>query len=162
MVAISSFVFAFNGQCQCASVPSEFVLENAEDYAAYEGVSFELMNCLVTRPMEFSLEEKDEATAFCLIWLGGTPNYIISVDTKAVLFLDENPDFLYTYIFALALVEKDFPKYGLAEKEAEALYLVAQHEKGGECKKRCKSLKKVEKLYLKGKLVIKLEKLRTE
>ncbi|MFK7755937.1 MAG: hypothetical protein AB8B53_03275 [Flavobacteriales bacterium] len=143
---------------QCGAPPEEFYLVEKEDYKVHEELCFRLMNCLVLRPSEFTMEETGEAQAFCLIWLGGTPDYTVEVSTKSALFLDERPDYFYTYVFAMALVEKDFPQYSALQKEAEALNLLSQHEKSRFGENQLKIMKKVDKLYQKGKLESFLEK----
>lgn len=152
----------FSGFSQCAEPPGEFTLEHAKDYAQYNDISFKLMSCLVSHPNELSSKETEEATAFCLMWLGGTPDYKVEIDTKVALFLDDNPEYLYTYIFAMTLVQRDFSSMSVLEKEAEALFLVAQYEQKSGCKKKNKALKRIAKLYSNGQLIEELEKIKNE
>ncbi len=137
---------------QCGAPPDEFYLVEKDDYKVHEELCFRLMNCLVLKPKELSHEKTAEAQAFCIIWLTGTPDYRVEVATKSALFLEERPEYFYTYVFAMALVEKDFPSYSALQKECEALYLLSQYEKKLYGANQLKIMKKVDKLYQKGKL----------
>ena len=148
------------GNCQCGELPNDFVLEKAEDYSEHETLVISLMTCLTRTPKELNEKDTEESTAFCLIWLAGAPNVMVDVDTSVALFLEENPELLYVYIFNLALLEMNESTLSINEKEAEAQYQVALYQEKTSSFKDAKELKKIKKKYEKNKLVDYIKELR--
>ena len=161
-VYISLAISSLAGTAQCVNPPDGFVLETPKDYRKHEELVFELMDCLVNNPLVLDLEKTEEAKAFCLIWLGGTSSYTIKVNTHVATFLGEDPEYLYQYIFSLAIIERNFPKLSLEEKESEALYLIALHDEKLSPKKPNKALKKIKNLYTKDKLIPEIKRIKKE
>ncbi len=145
---------------QCTTPPESFVLDTKEDYIEVEDLAIDLMECMIKNPTGLNEKEIEQAKAFCLVWLGGTPSMTVEVDTKIALFLDDNPEYLYFYIFSLALVENEFPEDVIIEKEEEAMHLLARYDELLSSKKKNKHLKKFEKLYQKNKLAQELEEIK--
>jgi len=154
--------YSITGLSQCVNLPDEYVLVDAEDYKRLEYITFKTMNCLIHEPTSFSDDEAAAATAFSIIWLSGTPDYTVNVETDNAWFLEDNSDLFYPYVLCLALVEKDFPNYTQIQKESEALFMLSQYEENCKGKVECKSLKKIAKLYKRGKLELQLEKSRSK
>ena len=161
-IYISAAIVSIAGSAQCLNVPEEFVLETPKDYKDHEELAFQLMDCLVNNPASLDLEKTEESKAFCLIWLGGTPRYTVTVDTDVASFLDEEPEYLYHYIFSLAMIEHDFVELSQEEKESEALYLMALYDEKLSPRQSNKALKRIKKLHEKGKLVAELKKIKKE
>lgn len=161
-VYIGVAIFSLAGSAQCVNPPDGFTLETLDDYRKYEVLVFELMDCLVNNPLALDLEKTEEAKAFCLIWLGGTSSYTVKVNTHVATFLDEDPEYLYNYIFSLAIIERNFPKLSLEEKESEALYLIVLYDEKLSLKKPKKALRKIKNLYTKGKLIPEIKRIKKE
>ncbi len=159
---LSVAIFSLTGSAQCVNPPDGFILETSEDYRKYESLVFELMDCLVNNPLALDLEKTEEAKAFCLIWLGGTSSYTVKVNTHIATFLDEDPEYLYHYIFSLAIIERNFPKLSLEEKESEALYLIVLYGEQLSLKKPNKALRKIKNLYTKGELIPEIKRMKKE
>tara|TARA_B100000767_G_scaffold47552_2_gene42279 strand:- start:24420 stop:24938 length:519 start_codon:yes stop_codon:yes gene_type:complete len=162
IVYAGAAIFSLAGYAQCLYPPDEFVLETPEDYEDYEVLAYELMACLVNDPLAIDIEKTEEAKAFCLVWLGGTSSCTLQVNTNLATFLDEKPEYLYHYIFSLAMIYRDFPRLSLEEKESEALYLIALYDEKISPKKRNRALKKIKNLHTKGKLIPEINRIKKE
>lgn len=151
-----------NSASQCETAPSEYVLEQGEDYLETEVSTFSLIECLLFNSAEYSKDEFEEGIAYSIIWIGGTPSYKVEVNTDIAEFLKEEPQLLYPYILSLALAQKNFEGALQIELESEAIAYLYQHFKAKSGYAKSKSLEKMNKKYQKGKLITYLESLRNQ
>jgi len=160
-IAILS-LFSFLSASQCGSAPDEYTLEKPEDYSEEESDAMEVIDCLLFHPSEFSKEEFDKGIAYAIIWIGGTPDYKVEVETDILTFLEEDPNLLYPYILALTMANHEFGSSPQLELETEAIHYLYKHYAAKTGYAKCKSLEKMQKKYQKGKLKDFLEELRNE
>ncbi len=137
-------------------------MEDPQDYLNLENQALDIMQCLLEQPSQYSAQETEECVAFSLMWLAGAPNLTVHCDTETAIFINERPELLYHYLFALAIIQTDNPGYSKYEREAEAMCLLGRYDATKDKKLRCKTLKKFISLHQKGKLQEELAELKTK
>ena len=155
-------ILALLSASQCGTLSDEYVLEKAEDYTAQESQAFDIINCLLFEAETFDKKEFDKGMAYAIIWIGGTPDYKVEVETDILTFLEEEPDLLYPYILALTLAQKEKKGTSQLELETEAVNYLYKHYSISQGYSKCKSLERMHKKYQKGKLTGFLESLRNQ
>jgi D-arabinose 1-dehydrogenase-like Zn-dependent alcohol dehydrogenase len=106
LLTISLGLFA-----QDFSVPKDYKLVKAEDYAPYEQDIINCVDWLVKTPLKDQPEKRKEANAFLLKWLTGSPNVHIEIKQEIVTFIGTSPDLLMIFMGGWAkysLESKDF------------------------------------------------------
>jgi hypothetical protein len=93
LVAISTGIFA-----QDFEVPKNLKLDKPDDYALYEKDVLNCINWLMSTPINEQAEKRKEANAFFIMWLTGTPNVQVDINSKIVNFMKSSPDLLIIFM----------------------------------------------------------------
>jgi hypothetical protein len=91
-LVISSSLFA-----QDFEVPN-YKFKKKQDFAKYNKAIIECIDYLISTPLNEQSGKRQEASKFFVEWVMGTPDVTIEVDFKKVEFLNEEPQFLISYM----------------------------------------------------------------
>lgn len=92
-------------------VPQNYVLDKAEDYAPYEDDIVNCIDWLMKTPINEQEAKRQEAEAFLLLWMTGSPNVSIELKLEIISFIETTPDLLMTFMGGwtkYSLETKDF------------------------------------------------------
>jgi hypothetical protein len=99
---------------QTVSVPKNYILEKAEDYAPYQEKVLECMNWFINSNVDQNIELRKEVNTFILKWLIGSPALSVMVTETSKPILDDK-DFQYTndllmsYMYGMAIYQLNNP-----------------------------------------------------
>ena len=164
IIASISFFLLSIGLLAQPSIPEEFDLTHGEDYAQYEPLVIESLEWLLKNPIDQDLEKRTELNAFVMIWLSGSPNIEMQINSTWLKFTEENEELFFTFLQGMALHQLEHPKEkDLVRLHAQGLNAVARQviECQG-CVKSNKALKKLIKAYKKGKMMSYVEEIKRE
>lgn len=102
---VSTLIYA-----QEFEVPENYVLKKAEDYAKYESDIIKCVDWLMATPLNEQKNKRQDAGAFLVAWLTGSPNVSIEIKQEIVTFIG-SPDLLLIFMGGwtkYALESKDF------------------------------------------------------
>ena len=106
LMTISLGLFA-----QDFSIPKDYKLDKAEDYASYEQDVIKCFDWLMQTPIHGQTAKRKDANTFLLKWLSGSPNVHIEIKQEIVTFMGTSPDLLMVFMGGWAkysLESKDF------------------------------------------------------
>ena len=106
LIASCSSLFA-----QTYEVPKNYVLNAKEDYPKYENDVLKTIDWLEQTPWSVETEKRDEAKAFCLKWIEGTPAFSIEINAEILKLSKNNIELLGSYMYG-------YTKYYLLNKTA--------------------------------------------
>ena len=107
LTSISLSLYAQNFE-----VPENYKLEKVEDYAPYEKDVVKCVDWLMQTPLNEQVKKREEANAFLLKWLSGSPNVHLEIKMEIVTFMETSPDLLVIYLGGWA-------KYALESQDFE-------------------------------------------
>lgn len=142
------------------TVPKDVKFENKEDYAAYEPQVKETISWLLDTPLAKDSNKRKEAGAFFLMWLTGTPDVSIEVNTDIIPFINDNPELLLPFMAGCVRysLDNNHDKDALKINVAGIETAVSFYRKNRGYLKKDGSIEKYEKLIQKGKLEQDLQK----
>jgi len=79
------------------TVPKDYSFTLPEDYEKYNPMVSEAIDWYLWRSMGFDADKRQEAGAFFLKWLIGTPAVTVDIDPKIVNFMNTNPELLLPF-----------------------------------------------------------------
>lgn len=140
-------------KAQVYEVPKNVVLAKKEDYAPYESEVVKAVDWLQKTPWTEQGEKGQQANAFILKWLEGSPDVNVEVGEKVGTFFDQNTPLLVTYIGNMAkyIIEHKSAPDDKAAKTFAVKRTVAKY-KAEPSHKKDKDLDKLVALEEKGKL----------
>ncbi|MFV0537212.1 MAG: hypothetical protein ACK5M3_07550 [Dysgonomonas sp.] len=147
-------VFTFSLYGQEYMVPKNVKFENKEDYATYEPQVKEIIDWLLATSLGKEPNKRTEANAFLMMWLTGTPNVTINVNTDLLPFVNKSPELLMPFIAGCVRysLENDYSKDDIQINKAGIETIVAFYRNNRGYLKKDDSIEKYEKLIEKGKL----------
>ncbi|MDR1729212.1 MAG: hypothetical protein LBR52_00925 [Prevotellaceae bacterium] len=151
---------------QTFEVPKDYQLITKEDYAPYEQDIVKCVDWLIATPIDKEQEKRQEASAFFIKWVSGSPTVHVLIDGNIVSFMDEKtPEFLLVFMggWVKNTIETGNYKNTVAKAEEDADGVIAGNMAGIEAvisfynnnKKLLSKNKSIEnyiKLQKKGKL----------
>lgn len=147
-------VFTFSAYGQEYMVPKNVKFENKEDYAAYEPQVKETINWLLATSLGKEANKRTEANAFLMMWLTGTPNVSVNVNTDILPFIKKSPELLLPFIAGCVKysLENNYSKDDILLNKAGIETVIAFYRNNRGYLKKDDSIEKYEKLVEKGKL----------
>lgn len=140
-------------QASLPTIPDSLVLNNAEDYRRLEKDVEKCLKWLCTAPYGQDIIYRSEANAFVLVWLAGTPDYTITVESKYFDFGSFSEDLIYSFVHAKAyLMLTRGEKWEENKLNLEAMKMVCALVVSSEKMSKTKALKPLIKAYHKDKL----------
>lgn len=91
-------VSAFILRAQDFEVPVDYSFESASDYAKYETDILNCIDWLESSPLGFQGEKRNDAAAFLLTWVSGSPDVSIELNEKMIWYIESNPDLLVIFV----------------------------------------------------------------
>lgn len=79
-------------------VPRNYTLEAAEDYAPYEADIIACFNWIMETPPNEQNSKREDANAFLLKWISGSPEVLIELNTKIITFIESSPYMLLIFM----------------------------------------------------------------
>lgn len=152
LVALVVFTFSLYGQEYV--VPKNVKFENKEDYATYESQVKETIDWLLVTSLGKESNKRTEANAFLMMWLTGTPDVSINVNTDLLPFVKKSPELLMPFIAGCVRysLENNYSKDDIQINKAGLETIVAFYRNNRGYLKKDDSIEKYEKLIEKGKL----------
>ncbi len=137
----------------CPPVPDSSKWMVAKDYGQSRDSVEKLISWLCRTPFGANVRERSEANACVLIWLAGTPELRMEIDTRMIPFVEVNEELLYSFIHGWANYALSHPR----EKDRIKLYekgfgTVAALASQSESLSHEKSLKSLLRAYRRGHL----------
>ncbi len=141
-------------------VPKNYKFENKEAYKAYEPQIKETINWLQQTPLGKESNKRQEANAFFITWLTGSPNVSIDIDPRIVNFIGINPEMLVPFMtgWAKYSLENNYSKDNILGNKAGIEAVVAFYKKNRGYLKKDNNIEKYEKLISKDKLQDEIQK----
>jgi len=85
-------------QAQEFTVPKDYKLEVAEDYAQYEQDIVNAIEWVLNTPIDEQLSKRVEANAFIMKWLTGSPTVQVEIHPEIVSFIDSGHDLMMPFL----------------------------------------------------------------
>jgi hypothetical protein len=147
-------IFTFPVYAQEYMVPKNVKFENKEDYAAYEPQVKETINWLLSTSLGKEANKRTEANKFLIMWLAGTPDVSINVNTDILPFIKKSPELLFPFIAGCVKysLENNYSKDNILLNKAGIETIVAFYRNNRGYLKKDDSIEKYEKLIGKRKL----------
>ena len=142
------------------SVPKDYKLDKAQDFASYEQDVVKCFDWLMKTPLNEQTEKRKEANVFLLKWLSGSPNVSIELKKEIVTFMRTSPDLLTIFLGGWAkysLESKNF-KNKIAGNLAGIESVIEFYTKNKSFMPKDKNVEKFIKMKDKGKLKAYIEK----
>lgn len=160
LVFLSLFTLAF---AQDFNVPKGYKFDNKEDYKTYEPQVKEAIDWLLQTPLGSNAMKRQEANAFVMAWLVGTPDVSVNIDTRVLTFLntkDVNPELMmvFTLGWAKYALENNYTKDNILGHKAGIEAVTAFYQKNRGYLKKDSHVEKYQKLIEKGKLEEEIKK----
>jgi len=159
------FLFAFVSigtwlTAQDFEVPKRYKLEKAEDYKKYEPKVLECINWILNTPINEDKKKRQDANAFLMKWLEGSPSVTIEVNVEIVSFMDSSPDLLMIFFagWTRHVLEGGEKDDMLAGNMAGLEAVMNFYEKNRKKMSKDKDVEKYIKMKEKGKLESFIEK----
>lgn len=80
------------------TVPAEYSFDTPEDYLKYEPLVIEDINWYLWSSLAFDQDKRQNASAFFIQWLTGTPNVTVGIDDKIVPFISTYPTLMMPFM----------------------------------------------------------------
>src|ERR1700693_2154940 len=90
---------ATNTFAQTYEVPKDYVLKAKEDYAKYEQDVINTIDWLEQTPWNEQPEKRDEAKAFYLKWIEGSPTVSVEINSEIAKLSKNNPELFGSYMY---------------------------------------------------------------
>ncbi len=152
LVVLVVFTFSLYGQEYM--VPKNVKFDNKEDYATYEPQVKETIDWLLVTSLGKEPNKRTEANAFLMMWLTGTPNVSINVNTDFLPFVKKSPELLMPFIAGCVRysLDNNYSKDDVQINIAGIETIVAFYRNNRGYLKKDDNIEKYEKLMGKGKL----------
>lgn len=135
-------------------VPKNVKFENKGDYATYEPQVKETIGWLLATSLGKEPTKRTEANTFLMMWLTGTPDVSINVNTDLLPFVKKSPELLMPFIAGCVRysLENNYSKDEIQINKAGLETIVAFYRNNRGYLKKDDNIEKYEKLIEKGKL----------
>jgi hypothetical protein len=88
-------------KARCWETAQQEVL-TSEDYLKDKECVKKTLRWLCTTPLGVEVQQRSYANAYVMEWIAGTPMFTLELETKYLLFIDEHPELLYSFIHGMA------------------------------------------------------------
>jgi len=109
LIVVVTFLCISAAFAQTYEVPKDYILKAKEDYPKYESDVLKAIDFLEQTPWSEQPEKRDEAKAFVLKWIEGSPTVSIEINSEIVKFSKNNVELLGSYMYG-------YTKYALLNK----------------------------------------------
>lgn len=149
-----SIVFAFSLYGQEYIVPGNVKFENKKDYATYEPQVKETIDWLLTTSLGKEPNKRAEANAFFMMWLTGTPDVSININTDLLPFIKKSPELLMPFVAGCVRysLDNNYSKDDIQINKAGIETVVTFYRNNRGYLKKDGDIEKYEKLIEKGTL----------
>lgn len=154
MLVIFSAVCGADAQVSpCPPLPNDRAWTSPEMYLASRDSVKKVLEWLCRTPLNFRIAERSEANAVVLIWIAGTPEPVLRIETSAMPFLAENEDLLYPVIHGMLRYQLGHAReVSTAKLHSEGLEVLAALAEQSDTLSRAGYLKPLLRAYRKGRL----------
>lgn len=141
-------------------VPKDYKLKEKEDYKPYEPQILQAIDWALNTPLDKEVEKRQEAYAFILAWLSGSPDVTININFDVVNVSKTNQDLLFPFMMGWAkyALENNYSKDNLEGNIAGVKAVVKFYEDNKKLLKKDKAVEKYKKLIEDNKLEEELKK----
>ena len=146
---------------QAYNVPKNYKFENKESYKTYEPQIKETIDWLLQTPLGKDANKRQEANAFLMARLSGTPDVHLKMDAGFMMnFIKINPELVmpFTAGWAKYSLDNGYSEDALQGTKAGVETVIAFYRKNRGYLKKDSNIEKYEKLMEKGKLETEIEK----
>lgn len=143
------------------NVPKNYKLENKESYKTYEPQIKETIDWLLQTPLGKDANKRQEANAFLMAWLTGTPDVHLKIDADFMMnFIKINPELVmpFTAGWTKYSLENDYSEDVVQGTKAGVETVITFYRKNRGYLKKDGNIEKYEKLMEKGKLETEINK----
>lgn len=148
-----SLILPCAGQTGAPRVPAEFSLETAADYKKYEALAEKCMIWLLQNPIDEYPEQREELEAFSMLWLSGSPEVHLDIQSKVLPCLQQHPELFPVFICGMGLYQMQHPReMDEVVLHAEGLRAVGRMTKQSKSLKRERCLKPLKRACRKSTL----------
>lgn len=147
-------ITSFGFYAQEFEVPKNYKLDKAEDYASHEDDIIKCIDWLMKTPFNEQTKKRNEANAFLIKWLSGSPNVHIEIKTEIVTFIETSPDLLMIFLGGwgkYSLESKDFDNK-IEGSKAGIEAVIEFYNNNSQSLKKDKNVEKYIKMKSKGTL----------
>jgi len=109
LVFIILVIVGVKASAQEYEVPKHYIFKTNADYLTAEPEILKTINWLEKTPWHQETRKRDEAKAFVLKWIDGSPDVTINLNSEVVHLAKDNPELLGSYMFG-------YTKYALLHK----------------------------------------------
>ncbi|WP_298904935.1 hypothetical protein [uncultured Psychroserpens sp.] len=85
-------------KAQDFEIPKDVTLNTAEDYKKYNQDVINGINWLENTPINEKKTKRQNASAFLMLWMTGSPTVSIEVSSYVIPLIESNPDLLMTFL----------------------------------------------------------------
>ncbi len=144
-------------------VPSQYKMEAKEDYKPYEPQIRSTIDWYLAQPSAANTPKRQEAAAFLMKWLTGTPDVSINLNMDLGLgeIIKKNGDLLLPFILGWVKysLDNDHSKDDILGYKAGLETMVAYYNSNKKSLQKDKNVEKYDKLIKKGELEEEVRKL---
>lgn len=143
------------------NVPKNYKFENKESYKVYEPQIKEAIEWLLQTPLGKDANKRQEANAFLMAWLTGTPDVHLKMDANFMMnFIKVNPELImpFTAGWTKYSLDNGYSEDALLGTKAGTEAVINFYRKNRGYLKKDGSIEKYEKLMEKGKLESEISK----
>jgi hypothetical protein len=150
-------------QSTLPEIPDSLILNTAEDYRKLDRQVEKCLKWLCTAPYGQDIIYRSEANAFVLIWLAGTPDYVVNIDSKRLQYGQYSEMVMLSFIHAKAyLMMSRGGKWEEKKLELEAMRIVCALIASSEKMSKDKVFRSLLKAFKKNQLEEYLDALETQ
>lgn len=155
IIACIAMIFNVSLFAQLPEIPSEYEWTAAEDYKISQDHVEKCLKWLCTSPLGEHVALRSETNAYVMLWLSGTPDFTLHIDSEKLFFLDSHPELLYTYIHGYAYYLLSHRNALSNEKaDLEGYKVVCELALRSDELSKDRSLRQLLKAYKKGELKV--------
>jgi hypothetical protein len=101
-IYISLLFFSLKAAAQEYTVPKHYAFKSNQDYITYEPEVVKAIDWLEKTPWAEQVKKRDEAKAFVLRWIDGSPEVSITLNSEVAQLAKNNPQLLGSYMYGYA------------------------------------------------------------
>lgn len=138
---------------QLPEIPAEYGWETHEEYRASQSHVEKCLKWLCNSPLGDHVALRSETNAYVMLWLAGTPDYTITVNSSELSFIEDHPELLYSFIHGYASYQMNHKNSATHEKATlEGYKVVCELVLRSEVLMKDRALKPMIKAYKRGEL----------
>jgi hypothetical protein len=140
-------------QGKCPEIPKTYSWTSPQAYQKDADLVKRTLKWLTNAPLNTDLATRSEANIFVLIWISGSPDFRVEIETEKLPFMASHPELLDSFIHgvALAQMQKEKPMAEV-EKYSAGFQSVAQVASWSKSLSKCRQLRGLMRANKKNKM----------